>query len=303
MNSNKIKMLFLGGIELDLQTAYKRIANEKEKITIRDLEDEFDHCVSSGILTIKYSLKDPYEYSELKNFESESLMNTFKKSKNPLENKITGAKYNFDECILVKYYRLINPEYVYPGLNPIEKFSKITCVIFGCDAISFSKQDSEDQVRLYKNLITVLGDCLNELKIQPGNVISIPTGDGYFVILHSITDPIIAIEYAYAVQALIAERFLSLPLRIGIELGTAFEIVHRNKQINAIGHSLNSCARIMSFGKEKHILVSKTFYDACISHSDQKNNFKDFGEKEDKHGYKYYIYNYSKDAVGNNDPI
>jgi hypothetical protein len=303
MNSSEIRMLFLGGVELDLQTAHKIIGSEKEKIKTNDLEKELDGYVSSGILSIKYSLKDPYELSELKSFDNETLMNTFKKSKNPLESKITGAKYSFDECILVKYYRLINPEYVYPGLNPVEKSSKITCAIFGCDAISFSKKDSEDQVRLYKILITVLGDCLNELKIQPSNVISIPTGDGYFVIFHSIDDPVIVIKFAHSVQELIAARSLSLPLRIGIELGTAFEIIHKNKQINVIGHSVNSCARIMSFGEEKHILVSKTFYDACIAHSDQKNNFKDFGEKEDKHGYKYHIYNYSKDAVGNNDPI
>jgi hypothetical protein len=303
MNSSEIKTLFLGGIELDLQTAYKRISRADKKIDISDLECELDRYVSNGILSIKFSLKDPYEYSELKSFESEKLMNTFKKSKNPLENKITGARYSFDECTLVKYYRLINPEYVYPGLNPIEKSSNIPCVIFGCDAISFSQRDSKDQVQLYKTLIDILSECLNDLEIRPDDVISIPTGDGYFVIFHSVGDPIIAIKYAHAIQELISARSLSLPLRIGIELGTVFEIIHKNKQINAIGHSLNSCARIMSFGNEKHILVSKTFYDACVSHSDQKNNFTYVGEKKDKHGYKYEIYNYLKDAVGNSEAI
>ena len=304
MNIVEIRQLFSGGIELDIQTAYKRInLNKNEILDISVVKEEFKKYISNGVLSVRYSLNDPNEFSELKSFENEAKINTFKKSKNPIKNVITGAIYDFDDCLLVEYYKLVNEENIYIGLNPIDESVKLSCIIFGCDAISFSKKDSEDQVRLYTNLTSILSDCLNELNVSPSNVIAIPTGDGYFIIFHSYHDPLVVVRFSCAVQKKIKEKSLALPLRIGIEIGTVFKIVHKNNHPNAIGHSLNSCSRIMSFGKENHILVSGTFYDACVSHSDIKNSFRDFGEMKDKHGYKYHVYNYSKDFIGNNDPI
>jgi hypothetical protein len=304
MDIVEIRQLFSGGIELDIQTAYKKInLHKNEKLAISVIEEEFKKYISNGVLSVRYSLKDPNELSELRSFESESKVDTFKKSKNPIKNTTTGAIYNFNDCLLVEYYKLVNAENIYMGLSPIDESVKLSCIIFGCDAISFSKKDSDDQVRLYTNLTSILSDCLNELDISPSNVIAIPTGDGYFIIFHSYHDPLIVVQFSYEVQKKIKEKSLALPLRIGIEIGTVFKIVHKTNQPNAIGHSLNSCSRIMSFGKENHILVSGTFYDACVSHSDIKNSFHDFGEMKDKHGYKYHVYNYSKDSIGNNDPI
>ena len=299
-----IRQLFSGGIELDLQTAHRKATREgKEKIAVSDIEDDLEKNVSDGVLLSRYSLKDPVEYSELASFDNIFMLETYKKSKNHLENKITGEKILCEDCTLVKYYRLANPEFIYSGLNPVESSRKMSCTIFGCDAISFSQKDSDEQTKLYKNLILVLTECLNELKIKPNNVICIPSGDGYFIIFHDIDDPLLVIEFSHAVQLKIIERTWDLPLRIGIETGTVFEVRHKNNQSNAIGHSLNSCARIMNLGKNKHILVSKTFYDAYIVRSKVKNNFHDFKEHEVKHGERIHIYNYSKDNIGNTEQI
>jgi len=298
-----IRQLFSGGIELDVQTAHRRLRkSEKMDIAISTIEKELDQYVSDGLLLSRFSIRDPNDLSELKNFDNSSVLETFKKSRNPLQNVITGEKYTFDECNIIKYYKLVNPEFVYPGLNPIERSSKMPCVIFGCDAISFSKKDSDDQVKIYKNLISVISDCLVNLKIHPNNTICIPSGDGYYIIFHGLEDPLIVIKFSCAVQMKISEKLLALPLRMGIEIGTVFKILHKNNQVNAIGHSLNMCARAMSLGKEKHILVSKTFYEACASHSEEQNNFHDLGEHKVKHT-KMHIYNYYKDSVGNNDSI
>ncbi|MCL2067675.1 MAG: hypothetical protein FWG99_09460 [Treponema sp.] len=299
-----IRQLFLGGVELDLQTAYRKIEKKSNmKISISDVKTELDKYVSDGVLLLRYSIRDPYELTELETFDNLLVLNNYKQSKNHLRNDTTGKQFAFDECVLVEYYRLAKSEFIFPGLNPIISSLKIPCSIFGCDAISFSKKDTDDQVKIYKNLISILGECLSELGVNPNNTICIPSGDGYYIIFYEINDPLVVIKFSHAVQSKITDRALALPLRIGIETGTVFKIIHRNNQFNAIGHSLNSCSRIMGFGKEKHILVSKTFYEAFVNHSEMKNNFRDFGEYEDKHGYKIHIYNYSRDSVGNNDPI
>ena len=64
MNIVEIRQLFSGGIELDIQTAYKRInLNKNEILDISVVKEEFKKYISNGVLSVRYSLNDPNEFS------------------------------------------------------------------------------------------------------------------------------------------------------------------------------------------------------------------------------------------------
>lgn len=299
ISAENLRRLFIGGVELDAAT----LANKCKRLTgealpVSDLNTWLEKETEAGTLRMRISLKDPVEGSELKSFSDLVVYETFKKSQNPLRNSITGEVYSISEAIEQKHYRLVNAQYVYRGLVDVDKEHLRTSIILGCDTIGFSKELTSTQLTQFRNLTQILGHALNRAKFAADEVFAIPTGDGYFLIIND-GEASRTLSFLSSLNDEIRKTNQHLPLRIGLHSGTAYLVQTSDGRVNAIGHSLNSCARIMSFGSDRHILCSGTFFSQFIDHSDFQNSFHPVGRFPDKHGYEYDVYNYYKDSMGN----
>lgn len=299
--ASEIKAIFSEGVELDAQTAQRRIkAVLSRQLDIDTIKKALAQFVEESVLNSRISLKDPNDYTELKSFANYEQLETYKRSKNRLKNSITAETYSIDEAIEQIYYRLVNPEYIYAGLERVVKENQINALIYGCDTISFSKETTPVQLRNFKNLTRVISDALNRASINPNDIIGIPTGDGYFIVYKQI-DFKQFLTFATNVQEIILNDGLDLPLRVGLHTGSLYEVHNSRNGINAIGHGLNSCARIMSAGDRNHILASGDLFNTCISHSEHEKSFAHIGHIADKHTYKYEVYNFCSGKYGNQD--
>ncbi len=276
-----------------------RFTFETLKKKIKDLtKEQIQLLVNEGFIMKSFSIRDPNEGIELYKVRNQKELEFYRKSKPKEKNKDTGIEYSLEELVIIEMYSLANPYSVYNGLEPISLAEQEDFIIFACDLVSFSEDLSASQLTQFKNLGIVFSRVAEECNIKVNEMFGIPSGDGYFLIFQSANADVI-FNFIDTVSEYIIDKGLALPMRIGVHSGPLYIIQHKNGAKNAIGNSINTAARVMSFGDEKHILVTKDFYSIKIKGSNIENNFHECGVAIDKHNHSYELMNYYHNNIGN----
>lgn len=131
----------------------------------------------------------------------------------------------------------------------------------------------------------------------------LPTGDGLILVFPAECAGQI-IEVAVELHRSLACRPVDvqpvLKLRTGLHVGEVFGYTDMNGQQNIAGTGVNEAQRIMSFGDGDHILCSGVFRQVCIHRRPETETlFARVGERFDKHGYSYDVWNIVSSDVGN----
>lgn len=264
-------------------------------------DDEIQSLADEGFLTRSYSIRDPNEGTELVAKKSEKELEFFKRSKPCLKNPDTGAEYGAEELLICEVFALANPYASFDGLEPIRDKWLQDVTIFACDLVSFSEAPSIDQYAQFEALGSVLSKAADRAGLHANTTFGIPTGDGYFLVLN----PDNAERLFQFVDLFVQMSRVSdprLPMRIGVHSGSLYVILHRNNRRNAIGHSINAAARIMGFGDDGHVIVSRDFYELRLKGTSIQERFHPCGTAADKHGHKYDLLSYYHDDIGNPEP-
>ena len=90
-----------------------------------------------------------------------------------------------------------------------------------------------------------------------------------------------------------------IQLRMGIHSGPVNRVTDVNDQTNVAGAGINIAQRIMDCGDAGHILLSQRIAEDLAQYSHWRDNLRDLGEFEVKHGVKIQITNLCTDQAGN----
>lgn len=162
------------------------------------------------------------------------------------------------------------------------------------DIVEYSTRPVSEQMAVKEQFNQLVAELIRDIADQDKVVVD--TGDGAAVSF--LGDP----EDAYVAAAKLSdalygsgrERYTSLPVRIGINLGPVKVVRDMRDQVNLVGDGINDAQRVMAFAQPNQILVSRSFYDVVARLSPEyANRFRYLGLRKDKHGRDHQIYQWS----------
>ena len=117
--------------------------------------------------------------------------------------------------------------------------------------MAYSAESDQTQYRM----VSILSDIVATVVEGLPSVTVLPTGDGAIIVFENATATR-AVESAHAIHTEIANRLLSLPIRIGIHTGAGYRLLDRAGNQNWAGSTLNLAQRVMDIGDTGHVLLS-----------------------------------------------
>jgi hypothetical protein len=188
--------------------------------------------------------------------------------------------------------RLINTnEIIYLDEKPI-KYDNSSILCF--DIKDFSKNSQMVQF----NNSSILFACFNELLMKNyTDVLFKGMGDGFICVFPN-SDVLCSIRFVEDLVAKYLKQVNLFKYRIGINYGLVFKYLDINRKTDFFGQSVIEVTRIADFGDNNNILLSEKAYKNLVS-LQGNNNLEEVGYCFDKHRFKYKIFNYRNEKVGN----
>ena len=164
----------------------------------------------------------------------------------------------------------------------------LVCSVVFLDIAEYSMKPVTEQLQLKQAFNRILASALEQ--VAPRDRVVLDTGDGAAVTF--LGDPEDALFVAMSIRdAALTLPAISLPTRIGLNLGPVRLVRDINGQINIIGDGINVAQRVMSFSNPGQLLVSRSFYEvvSCLSR-DYAGLFTFEGARTDKHVREHEVY-------------
>lgn len=153
------------------------------------------------------------------------------------------------------------------------------------DIVGYTKNRSiEAQSHVIEVLNNVVKNSLSHFKINDVDRILIPTGDGIYIALLSIEEPIdIHIQIAIKILELLKqyndfeiEEMKKFDVRACVNENTDNLIIDINENKNMAGSGINDGQRIMDYGDGSNILVGQSVYNKLHLREKYFNKFRKF---------------------------
>ena len=165
------------------------------------------------------------------------------------------------------------------------------CSVLFLDIVEYSKKSVTEQLRIKQRFNAILVRALGQ--IAQDDRIVLDTGDGAAIsFLGNPEDSLfVAMDLRDAIASESSDGTISLPVRMGINLGPVRLIKDINGQLNIIGDGINVAQRVMSFCDPGSILVSRSYHEVVSRLSDEYlQMFEDVGTRTDKHVREHSVY-------------
>lgn len=176
----------------------------------------------------------------------------------------------------------------------------------GFDIIGSFRQEksSTDQLQEHYEFVTALRGC--PTFSSRAKKVEIDTGDGAFVgFSDDIEAPFqLALELQEKMKRLRTSRKKGIQFRTGVHSGTVKEALGVDGRPNWSGEGIAGCARVMSFGKANHILLSNYVAEQLLKLSNKYAALLHLiGRRLDKNGREFVLHNaYGKGFGSKIDP-
>jgi len=159
----------------------------------------------------------------------------------------------------------------------------LVCSVLFLDIADYSQKPVAEQLQLKQAFNQALAVALEH--VLPRDRIILDTGDGAAITF--MGDP----EDALFASMGMRDLAVSVPVRLGVNLGPVRLVKDLNGQMNIIGDGINVAQRVMSFSRPGQLLVSRSFYEvvSCLSR-DYANLFRHEGSRTDKHVRAHEVY-------------
>ena len=173
---------------------------------------------------------------------------------------------------------------------------EIAHVLF-IDVVGYSKLLINEQRDLLDELNQVVRNTEQFRSADAaGKLICLPTGDG--MVLAFFTNPEAPVKCALEIcDALKSHPHIQL--RMGIHSGPISRVTDVNDRSNVAGAGINIAQRVMDCGDAGHILVSQRIAEDLAQYSHWRDNLRELGECEVKHGVKIRVTNLCTQNAGN----
>ena len=173
---------------------------------------------------------------------------------------------------------------------------EIAHVLF-IDVVGYSKLLINEQRDLLDELNQVVRNTEQFRSADAaGKLICLPTGDG--MVLAFFTNPEAPVKCALEIcDALKSHPHIQL--RMGIHSGPISRVTDVNDRSNVAGAGINIAQRVMDCGDAGHILVSQRIAEDLAQYSHWRDNLRELGECEVKHGVKIRVTNLCTQSAGN----
>ena len=156
------------------------------------------------------------------------------------------------------------------------------------DIVGYSKQSVAEQQRTKQSFNATLAQALES--VAQRDRIILDTGDGAAITFFG--DPEKVLQVALAIR-----DSITVPTRMGINLGPVRTITDLNGQVNVIGDGINVGQRVMSFADPGQLLVSRSFYEFVSTLADEYADlFTHAGARQDKHVRAHDVYSVGRTA-------
>lgn len=174
------------------------------------------------------------------------------------------------------------------------------------DIVKFSRKHVDAQVHVVNALRDIVLQELRSNRIDGGQVIYLPTGDGICICLrkHKLKKPVFDLHMRLACSILNrvdahnrrqtgkkSER--KFEVRVGINSHDDVVVKDVNGNDNVAGAGINEAQRVMSFGDGGHLMVSTTVHHVLGQWEEYSRVFRRY-EFRDKHGNAHVVYQYVK---------
>ena len=183
-----------------------------------------------------------------------------------------------------------------PADSPANFELEIAHVLF-MDVVGYSKLLINEQKEILDELNEVVRATQQFKSAEAAEkLIRLPTGDG--MALAFFTNPEAPVKCALEICDAL-KNHPRIQLRMGIHSGPVNRVTDVNDQTNVAGAGINIAQRIMDCGDAGHILLSQRIAEDLAQYSHWRDNLRDLGEFEVKHGVKIQITNLCTDQAGN----
>lgn len=165
------------------------------------------------------------------------------------------------------------------------------------DLVAYSIQLLDEQ-RQYQEQLTEIVRGTEQVRAAKaaGKLIRLPAGDGMALVFFD--SPEAPLRCAIEISEKLKE-YPQLKLRMGIHSGPIDEVRDVNDQINVAGAGINLARRVMDWGDEGHILLSKRVAEDLSQSRQWGHYLHDLGECAGKHGVPIFLVNFYGDGIGN----
>jgi hypothetical protein len=144
---------------------------------------------------------------------------------------------------------------------------ELVYIIF-CDIVKYSIASSDKMNEVIDKFFSVVKQSVNDnLNNCDSNYLN-SAGDGCLIIAQDGKDNNTHISkngidnvLKCAIQIFIGLKNYSIPIRMAISTGSLKRTADINGRPQFIGHDINDCQRIMDFGEESHLLMSRNMFD------------------------------------------
>jgi TolB-like protein/class 3 adenylate cyclase/Tfp pilus assembly protein PilF len=173
---------------------------------------------------------------------------------------------------------------------------EIAHVLF-MDVVGYSKLLSNEQKEILDELNELVRGTKQFQSAEAAEkLIPLPTGDG--MALAFFTNPEAPVKCALEICDALKDH-PRVQLRMGIHSGPVNRMTDVNDRINVAGAGINIAQRIMDCGDAGHILLSQRVAEDLAQYSHWRDNLRDLGEFEVKHGVRVQVSNLCTDQAGN----
>ena len=167
----------------------------------------------------------------------------------------------------------------------------IVCSVFFLDIAEYSKRSVSEQILLKESFNTFLSAAILEVPID--DRIILDTGSGAIIsFLGNVEDALKAALILRASLLGVGTRMEPpLLVHMGINLGPVRLVKDANDLPNIVGDGINVAQRVMGFSDPGQILVSRAYYEAVSTRSQEyAGMFHYEGPRTDKHVREHHIY-------------
>jgi TolB-like protein/class 3 adenylate cyclase/Tfp pilus assembly protein PilF len=173
---------------------------------------------------------------------------------------------------------------------------EIAHVLF-IDVVGYSQLLINEQKELLDKLNEVVRGTQQFKNAEAaGKLIRLPTGDG--MVLAFFTNPEAPVKCALEICETLKSHS-RIRLRMGIHSGPVSRVTDVNDRSNVAGAGINIAQRVMDCGDAGHILLSQRIAEDLAQYSHWRDNLRDLGEFEVKHGVRLHIVSLHADGAGN----
>ncbi len=188
-------------------------------------------------------------------------------------------------------------------MNNLENQTGVLTDIVLIDIINFSKLHSKQQLEIITFLTKSYKKMINkilynsQLSIDEMILGFVPTGDGFFCILHPRLKgygTVLGMSFNHFSEQIARRYAYYQGLRIAVHTGNVFTFKDITENQNFIGKGLNDCARYLEFKNYNisTVVVSDTAYDYFKQFI---NSYDDYSELLNRQEFKHSEFNTFKD--------